>query len=392
MTIFENLLKVFCLSVYQRFKAQKAVGRNVCVKPTINLVTTWNERCGVASYSSFLVNELKRKLKMHVVQISETSPLNFIYFFVQGIKAGKSCDIVHVQFEYGIFSVSALLFYLGLLLSGSRVITTFHEVMRAIEAGIFGKYYAFVNKVICNLSDSIIVHTLASKEMMVKLYGAPRAKVRVIPMGCYENPLFLDKDECKAKLNLAAKKVITIPGFVRYSKGHDMLVELIPLLNKVVHLLIAGGPRVKQHESYYEGLKRRARQLGCIDRITFCDYVSDEEIPVVMNATDVAILPYRSVTQSGILHVLIAYNVPTLTSDADAFKEIKDLYNCIELFKTGDKQDLFAKLSSLLYNDEKQRQLKEQCKKMWEKTRWSSIAAKHVELYLSVLGLLTVTK
>ena len=390
VNFIQSITKLFVWSL--RTHTRKANANRVSIKrlqaqPAINLVTTWNTRCGIVAYSTFLANELKRKLEVRMVQVPEISKLNMVYFFLLGIKAGRECDVVHVQFQYGIFGASALPFYLGLLLSKVRVVTTLHEVMREIKPGIVGKYHTLLNKVICGVSDLIIVHTLASKELLLKIYRVYRAKVKVVSHGSYENPLFLDKNACKAKLNLSERRVITIPGFVRRSKGHDLAIELVPLLDKEVHLLIAGGPRVKQHAAYYEELKRKAKQLGCIDRITFYDYVLDKKFPVIMNATDTAILPnLYGVTQSGILHMLIAYRVPTITSDLDAYKETKNMYGCIELFKTGDRQDLFSKVLSLLYDEEKQRLLKDRCEKMWNDTKWSVIAEKHMELYLETVA------
>jgi 2-polyprenyl-3-methyl-5-hydroxy-6-metoxy-1,4-benzoquinol methylase len=203
-------------------------------------------------------------------------------------------------------------------------------------------------------------------------------------MGCYETPSFLDKDECKKKLNLSGKTVITVPGFVSAHKGHDLVVSLLPLLDEDVHLLIAGGTRTSEDAAYYEKLKRLAQRYHCIDRITFDD--SFPITPTIMNATDIAILPYKSATESLILRLLIAYKVPTITSDLSVFKEIKQEYDCIELFRNGDNKDLLAKILHLLSDEKKRRFLQEQCRKMWNDTKWSSIAAKHAETYLEVLS------
>jgi glycosyltransferase involved in cell wall biosynthesis len=362
----------------------------------INLVTTWNIRCGIAAYSAFLVAELKRNAKIRIVRVSDAYTFS-PYFLVLGFKTGRSHDLVHVQFAYGMFgdlklgrhrllAFTALLFYLGLAFSKSQVVTTFHEVMKTVAArGRVGlTYIKLLNKVICIVSDLIIVHTLESKELMVKNYGVDESKVKVIPMGCYETPLFLDKDACKEKLNLSGKKVITIPGFVSKHKGHDLVVALLPLLDKEVHLLIAGGTRTREDMAYYEKVKKLAQRHHCINRITFHDYFPITS--TIMNATDIAILPYRYATESLILRLLIAYKVPTITSDLSVFKEIKQEYDCIELFRSNNKKDLLAKILSLLSDEKKQSLLQEQCQRMWNDRKWSSIAAKHVEAYLEVLS------
>lgn len=107
-------------------------------------------------------------------------------------------------------------------------------------------------------------------------------------------------------------------------KGHDLVVAVLPLLNKEVHLLIAGGTRIKEDMAYYEELKRLAQRHHCIDRITFHDHFPIT--PIIMNVTDIAILPYRHASESLVLRLLIAYKVPTITSDVNVFKEIKQEY------------------------------------------------------------------
>ena len=360
--------------------------------PTVNLVTTWNTHCGIASYSAFLEAELKERVAVRIITIPDRFALS-PYFFILGVKTGKSKDLVHVQFEYSKFSdlmlgntivggFSALPFYLGLAFGSKPVITTYHEIPKSICG--FGRFKRLLDKLVCQVSDLIIVHNLESKELMKKLYGLDDSKLKVIPHGCYQTPLFLNKEECKKKLGLSGKTIIIIPGFIRKSKGHDLVLSLIPRLEKNTHLLFAGEPWTSVDEIYCKKLKAFAKQNDCSDRVTFTGYISD--LSTVLNAADVAILPYRSVTDSGILHLLVAFGVPTITSDLEAFKEIQQEYSCIELFQNGDKEDLLAKINSLLSNCKKRQLLKENCQKMWNDTKWSTIAEKHVRTYIEVLG------
>lgn len=387
--LVQFLTKIFIWTL--RAHARKTNTNRVSInkfqpQPTINLVTTWNARCGIASYSASLANELRKLSKVYITKVLETQKLNFARFFVLGVEAGRLSDVVHVQCEYGVFGLSAFFLYIGLALARTSVITTFHEVMKETGGGIAGKLYKMLSEVICNVSNFTIVHTLESRELLSKICAVPRDRLVVIPHGSFENPIIQDKDACKAKLNLQGKTVLTIPGFVRRNKGHDLLINVIPLLNKRVHLLIAGGPRVKQHEAYYEQLKQKAQQQGIIGRVTFSGYIPDEEIPVVMSATDIAVLPHiYGVTQSGILHILVAYRIPTITSDLEAFKEVASQYGCLQLFKVGDRKDLFEKVSALLNDEEKQSLLRARCEEMWNNTKWSAVAKKHVEVYLKAL-------
>ena len=365
----------------------------------INLVTSWNKQCGIATYSTFLAEELKKKVKLYITCLPKKNALN-PYFMILGYRAGRSHDIVHVQFEYGLFpnlklgkknltAFAALLFYFGLALGNRRVITTIHEPRKTITAG--GKsglfYTRLLDKLIFAVSDLIIVHTLESKALMKSLYGVGESKLRVIPHGSFEKPNFLNKNECKRKLGLEGKTVMTILGFVTPKKGHDLVIPLLPQLDPNVHLLIAGGPQTAEDAVYLEALKKLAEQYHCLNRVTFTGYLPD--LSTVINATDIALLPYRTVTDSGVLHILVSYRIPTIASDLKAFQEIQQEYGCIELFKSEDPQGLLKKIQSLLSNQKRRDLLVAKCGDMWNGTKWSSIAEKHVEAYRDVLSIIS---
>jgi glycosyltransferase involved in cell wall biosynthesis len=363
---------------------------------SINFVTSWNKQCGIATYSAFLAEELKKNVHLYITALPKENPLS-LYFFIQGYEVARSQDLVHVQFEYGIFpslkvgrrnltAFSALLFYLGLALGNRRIITTIHEPRKKVTAGgKSGLYYTkLLDKLIFTVSDLMIVHTQESREIMETIYGISESELRVIPHGSFEKPNFLNKEECKRKLGLQNKTVITILGFVTPKKGHDLVIPLLPQLDPNVQLVIAGGPQTTNDAAYLEQLKKIAVQYDCSDKVTFTGFLQD--LTFILNATDIAILPYRNVTDSGVLHLLIAYRVPIIASDLKAFREVYDEFACLELFNSEDSRDLFEKIQVLLSNQQLRDLLKAKCENMWNATKWSSIAEKHLEIYREVLA------
>ncbi len=380
-----------------RFRKHRtpALGKNN--EPVVNMVTAWNKRCGIFAYSAFLSAELRKNTTLRVVEIPDNHVLS-PYFVVLGAKTARSHALVHVQFAYGIFSdlkiwkfkrlntFAAVLFYAGLALGDSYVVTTFHELMSKERAG--GKagalYTKILNKLIFNVSDLIIVHTKENKKLMETVYGVEESKLKIVSMGTLENPIFLNKVECKKKLGLSGKRIIVFPGFISRHKGHDLIVKILPQLTKDVQLLIAGGTRTREDVSYRDELIMLAKQLGCADRITFKD---DFPIPpLVLNSADIALLPYTSASESMALRLLVAYQVPTIASDLPVFQEIYQDYGCMELFKANDTKDLLEKTQSLLSDERKRQRLKEKCRTMWSATKWSLIAARLVEIYMEVFS------
>ena len=372
-----------------------ALGKNN--EPIVNMVTAWNKPCGIFAYSAYLSAELRKDTTLRIVEIPENHVIS-PYFVVLGAKTARSHALVHVQFAYGIFSdlniwkvkrlstFSAILFYVGLALGDSYVVTTFHELMTKQRTG--GKAGAFytkiLNKLIINVSDSIIVHNKENKKLMETVYGVEESKLKIVPMGTLENPTFLNKEESKRKLGLSNKRIIIIPGFISKHKGHDLIIKILPQIDKDVQLVIAGGTRTDEDTSYRDELIMLAKQLNCVDRITFKD-----DFPIsstVLNSADIALLPYTSASESMALRLLVAYQVPTIASDLPVFLEIYQDYGCMELFKTNDIKGLLEKTQNLLCDETKRERLKEKCRIMWTATKWSSISAKLVETYMEVFS------
>lgn len=362
---------------------------------TINLVTSWNKECGIATYTHFLAEELRKEAGIYVTVVPKVHALN-PYFKILGYRVGRSRDLVHVQFEYGIFpslkmgkktltAFSALHFYVGLAMGNRRVVTTIHEPRKTVTTGwASGFYTKLLDRLIFSTSDLIVVHTEESKRLMETLYGVESSKLQVIPHGSYEQPIFLSKEQAKAKFGLQGKIVVAILGFVTPKKGHDLVIPLLPQIDKNVQLVIAGGPQNLQDELYLKTLKELSNQYNCLDRVTFTGFLPD--LGEILNATDVAIVPYRYVTDSGVLHLLMAYKVPTLASDLDAFKEVYAEYGCLELFKSNDPKDLYLKLQILLSDNQRREALKTKCWDMWNATKWSTIAQRHIDIYRKVLS------
>ena len=362
---------------------------------SVNLVTSWNKQCGIATYSEFLARELKKTVRVFVIDLPDKNALS-PYFTVLGRMVGGSQDLVHVQFEYGLFSslklgkrtltaFGALPFYVGLAMGNRPVVTTIHEPRKTVTAsGRTGLYYTkILDRVVFGVSDLVIVHTRESKRLLKTVYGVPESKLRIVPHGSYQTPTFLNKEESKRKLGLQGKMVVTILGYVTPKKGHDLVIGLLPKLDPTVHLVVAGGPQNSQDEQYLAKLKELAIQYHCADRITFTGYLPD--FKDVLNATDIALLPYRYVTDSGVLHLLVAYGIPIIASDLAAFREVQE-YGCLMLFKTEDAQDLYVKLQEILSNPTQRESLKAKCVVMWNATKWSSIAQTHVQLYREIIS------
>jgi len=177
---------------------------------------------------------------------------------------------------------------------------------------------------------------------------------------------------------------LTIFGFIGLNKGHDLIIDILPELDEDCILIIAGASTTREQIEYRHLLKNKISSAGLQDKVKFLGFVDEKKLPVVANATDIFLYPYRWIVASAALNIALSYQIPTITSDLDYFKEIKMKYDCITLFKSENKQDLLEKIREILSSNEKQEHLKEKCMYFNKKTSWKSVGDKTKKLYLEL--------
>ncbi len=108
-------------------------------------------------------------------------------------------------------------------------------------------------------------------------------------------------------------------GYIRHYKGLDTLLEAWREVRRrrPVTLVVAG-------EAYEDiaPYRRLAEAAGGEDAVRLLDrYIPDSEVEALFKAADVAVLPYRSATQSGVTHVAYALGLPVITTDVGGLAE-----------------------------------------------------------------------
>jgi glycosyltransferase involved in cell wall biosynthesis len=130
----------------------------------------------------------------------------------------------------------------------------------------------------------------------------------------------MSKTSAREKLGLSDEKIILFFGLIRGYKGLPYLITALPLIlaRFKVRLLIVG--------EFWEDKKRYLRlirETGIQQQVTVIDrYVRNEDMPGYFCASDLVILPYTSVTGSGLLQLAFAFGRPVVTSAIADFPKI----------------------------------------------------------------------
>jgi glycosyltransferase involved in cell wall biosynthesis len=128
----------------------------------------------------------------------------------------------------------------------------------------------------------------------------------------------MERSEAEELLGLEkGMKNILFFGLIRTYKGLDILLEAFGMLPEGYQLIIAGEP-YGSYEKYQQIIDRLPNK----DRIhADLKYIKDSEVSKYFSAADLAVLPYRSATQSGISSVSYHFEVPMIVTDVGGLKE-----------------------------------------------------------------------
>ena len=127
----------------------------------------------------------------------------------------------------------------------------------------------------------------------------------------------IPQEQAREKLGLApGLKTLLFFGLIRDYKGLDILLEAFRTLSQDYQLVIAGEPygSFDKYQALIDSLPGK-------DRVhVFPDYIRDSEVKVFFSASDLAVLPYRSATQSGISSIAYNFDTPMVVTDVGGLK------------------------------------------------------------------------
>jgi D-inositol-3-phosphate glycosyltransferase len=160
-------------------------------------------------------------------------------------------------------------------------------------------------------ADSFITHTGELAAGIRRI--VPEARVSVHP-----HPVF-DYPAPRGVLPRRAELELLMFGLIRPYKGLDVLLEALARCGRSSVMLSVVG---ESWESESE-LRALIARLGIDGKVELVlRYVSDAEAAEYFARADVVVLPYRSVTGSGVLPLAFFYGKPVAASDLPGFREM----------------------------------------------------------------------
>lgn len=181
--------------------------------------------------------------------------------------------------------------------------------------------------------DGYITHLFSARRELSEEFGVPQQKIFVAFHGIY---IAENYHSTRKSSNNNVKRII-LYGIITPYKGPDILLDAIRLLpqsqRECLHITIAGATS----EDYLKELQSKAEGY----KVDFFPYiVPDDELHSLIAQSDYIALPYRNISQSGVLLLALYFRKPLLVADLPSFKETLQGFTDDMFFENGNPQAL----------------------------------------------------
>ena len=344
-------------------------------------------------------NRDKANLKVSLKNIKLVWNKNIFYPFqiLKQVLKDKP-GVLHIQHEINMFGglATAIVFpILPILLKLFRVkvIITFHAVVARKDInqvfmetffGSGGKVLVFFVRLFFSLlfrvaglfADKIFVHAKGLKNILVDDYNIRKDDIIVIYHGV-PNKIEFDKTYAPAynwARLISDKPFILYYGYFHKRKGIENIIESFKQVLKKfpeLNLVIAGGTLQKDYKQDLIGLVQKLK-IG--KNVIFTGFVEEIELSWLLTNCRFVLLPALfSISASGPLAQVIAYNKPAIVSNIGVFKE--EITDSVDGLVADNSIECWMKQIVLLIGDKKlYKNIICNLQKKYIERKWSKIA------------------
>lgn len=383
---------------------KKRISVNENPLPEILFLTSYPPReCGIATYSQDLIKALNDKFGQSFrIRICPLESENEKHNYSDEIKYVLSTDdvasyteltekindnpaiqLVLVQHEFGLFKNDAY-FNEFLYALKKPIACVFHTVLPNPNE-------AFQLKVqqINDASESIIVMTHSSAEILIRDYGVAPEKITIISHGTHLVK-HMDKDALKEKYNVSGRKILSTFGLISSGKSIETSLEALPDIIKehpdVLFLIIGKThPSVikEQGEQYRNMLQDKIEALGIQNYVQFKNsFLPLPDLLEYLQLTDIYLFTSKDPNQavSGTFSYAISCGCPVVcTPIPHAVEVIKD--NAGIRINFGNSRQLAEAVNRLLNDEQLLQNLSSNGLHRMASTTWENSALAHAGLF-----------
>ncbi len=228
---------------------------------------------------------------------------------------------------------------------GTKVVIEFHEVLDPGEQGrrFFSAYVRRFSPRLFAGAAGFVVHSEFDRALVSERYGLAVERIEVIPHATYEHY----RNNGVRRLAPPDACNLLFFGLIRPGKGLEDLVDAfsrIPPDEIEDYWLTVVGETWEGWDLPFERIaaSRYRDRISVVNR-----YVSDAEVDEFFGGADAVVLPYRQSSQSGVLHIAMAYGLPVIANRVGGLAEALVGYPPHHLAEPDDLDSLVASIRAV---------------------------------------------
>ncbi len=325
---------------------QKIKGRK---KTKLGWVSSWGVKCGIATYSKFLLQEMGKDdfdvvifassrgefLSEHGdnVTVCWKTKNHTVDKLIAAI-AQSGLDIVVIQFNWAFYALADLA---RLILWGKEnnvvVVVMFH-----VTKDLPPPHGPDSLQSICyelSLADRLLVHGIDDLNRLKK-WGLVN-NVALFPHGVRESVTYSPAPLRTTYSIDADTVVIASYGFLLPHKGIDKLIEAFSVIkrirsNVVLLLVTALYPEPSPSAAYREKCIALIQELGLVDSVIFeTDFLADAESMSLLSGADLLVFPYQKTgeSSSAAVRAVLPLNKPVVVTPRTIFQDVHEIVHLL---------------------------------------------------------------
>jgi glycosyltransferase involved in cell wall biosynthesis len=364
----------------------------------VSHLSTFNSRCGIAEYTSLLLNGLPKyvassiyanrdawPIDLHeeedVVRIWEQARHQDVSNLVTALNISDS-DIIHLQYNYGFFSMEDLTMLINHVQSVKPIVVTLHRTIdldRGHEIVSLAHAAEALKKV-----SAVVVHEEHDVHRLSQFGIADN--VVLIPHGAM--PF---KGQRTGRIfNPGAELKIGTFGFLLPHKGLEVTLAALHSLNSQgIPTSLTALCSIHPDPSSQATLNRVMDIMNgwvLTSKVRLdSGFKTVEEIHTELDDVDILVLPYTETEESssGVLAMLLGIGKPIIATDLAIFSGSKDAL--ITIPAPAQSEDLTTAISELISNPNMMREKGRTAAQRARDISWGAIGQKTTDLYQSFL-------
>lgn len=211
----------------------------------------------------------------------------------------------------------------GIDKAGCKTIVTIHDLIFRLLPHTFGladrKILTAKTKYACRTADVIVAVSECTKRDIIRLYGTPEEKIRVVYQsisGLFRHDVTEEtKKEVREKLSLPERYLLCV-GTIEERKNQATVVKALQHLPEDYHLVLVGGGK-----GYASVVKETAQQLGVASRLHILRGLSNMELPAIYQMAETFVLLSRYEGFGIPIAEALASGIPVIAATGSCLEE-----------------------------------------------------------------------